>query len=145
ETKTTKEISTDPSPRMAGTVWIDEARVYEGRRDDASAAANLLRFGGWEGTREKTGRAWHLFTDKQAEPATPPRTGPFLRRELRRPRAGIPSVRTAHRRMVLSALLGTAAVGFFAGNERWIPALASPAIPNRRRASYRMARPERLA
>ena len=48
-----------------GTVWIDDVRVYEGRQDDA-ATANMLRFGGWEGTRDETAQAWHLFTDKRS-------------------------------------------------------------------------------
>jgi hypothetical protein len=47
----------------AGTVWIDDVRVVEGDRDDASA--NMLRFGGWEGTKEEVSQAWYLFTDKQ--------------------------------------------------------------------------------
>jgi beta-galactosidase len=48
-----------------GTVWIDDVRVYEGTRDDATTA-NLLRFGGWEGTRAEVAQAWHLFTDKRS-------------------------------------------------------------------------------
>ena len=48
-----------------GTVWIDDVRVYEGPRDDNSTA-NLLRFGGWEGTREEAAQVWQLFTSKQS-------------------------------------------------------------------------------
>jgi hypothetical protein len=48
-----------------GTVWIDDVRVVEGDRDD-NRAANMLRFGGWEGTKEEVGQAWHLFTDKES-------------------------------------------------------------------------------
>jgi len=48
-----------------GAVWIDDVRVYEGQRDDATTA-NMLRFGGWEGTRAETAGAWHLFTNKQS-------------------------------------------------------------------------------
>ena len=48
-----------------GTVWIDDVRVYEGQRDDATTA-NLLRFGGWEGTRAETAEVWNLFTDKRS-------------------------------------------------------------------------------
>ena len=47
-----------------GTVWIDDARVYEGPRDDASTA-NRLQFGDWEGSREEIGRVWRLFTHKE--------------------------------------------------------------------------------
>ncbi|MFH1923862.1 MAG: beta-galactosidase [Planctomycetota bacterium] len=48
-----------------GTVWIDDVRLYEGPRDD-SASANMLRLGGWEGTKEEAAQAWHLFTDKES-------------------------------------------------------------------------------
>ncbi len=48
-----------------GTVWIDDVRVVEGPRDDP-AARNMLRFGGWEGTKAEVGQAWSLFTDKQS-------------------------------------------------------------------------------
>jgi hypothetical protein len=47
-----------------GTVWIDDVRLYPGERDDRSDT-NLVRFGGWEGTKDEVGRAWHLFTDEQ--------------------------------------------------------------------------------
>jgi len=47
-----------------GTVWIDDVRVVEGPQDDP-AASNMLRFGGWEGTKEEVGQAWHLFTDRE--------------------------------------------------------------------------------
>ncbi len=47
----------------AGTVWIDNARLYEGPRDD-DTSANMLDHGNWEGTKQETARAWHLFTNK---------------------------------------------------------------------------------
>ncbi|NQT16361.1 MAG: hypothetical protein HQ582_26625 [Planctomycetes bacterium] len=46
-----------------GTVWIDDVRLHEGERDD-STSANMLKLGGWEGTREEAAGVWHLFTDK---------------------------------------------------------------------------------
>ena len=49
---------------QSGTVWIDDVRVYEGERDDSSSA-NMLQFGGWEGTRVEAARAWQLFTNKE--------------------------------------------------------------------------------
>lgn len=48
-----------------GTVWIDDVRLVEGDRDHPSAA-NMLKHGGWEGTKEEVGRVWHLFTDKES-------------------------------------------------------------------------------
>ncbi len=48
-----------------GTVWIDDVRVYEGGRNNANTA-NMLRFGGWEGTRDEITPAWHLFTNKES-------------------------------------------------------------------------------
>ncbi|MHC4400686.1 MAG: beta-galactosidase [Planctomycetota bacterium] len=48
-----------------GTVWIDDVRLSEGDPDDPPAA-NMLAFGGWEGSKDEVGRAWRLFTDKEA-------------------------------------------------------------------------------
>jgi len=47
-----------------GTVWIDDVRVCEADAQDAPSA-NLLRFGGWEGSKAEVGEAWRVFTDKK--------------------------------------------------------------------------------
>ena len=43
-----------------GTVWIDDARVCP----VDEPGTNMLRFGGWEGSRQEVARAWRLFASE---------------------------------------------------------------------------------
>ena len=49
----------------SGTVWIDDARVVEGSRKADAPRENMLKYGGWEGTKDEMDRTWCLFTNKE--------------------------------------------------------------------------------